>query len=110
VATINTSTKLTEKYFGLEFDGYLKIPETAVYIISIASNDGSLLYIDGQLAVNNDEDHPYKEEESYIALEKGMHAIRVSYFQEGGSSDLKIFIQGPDMEKREISAEMYWAE
>ncbi len=60
--------------------------------------------------VDNDEDHPLKEEQSHVALEKGLHAIKVSYFQEGGSADLKVYIQGPGLDKREIPAEMYWSE
>ena len=108
--TINISPGLKDKYFGLVFNGYIQIPETAVYIISIASNDGSLLYIDNKLLINNDEDHPLKEEHAHIALQKGLHAIKVSYFQEGGSADLKVCIQGPAMGKKEIPADMYYSE
>jgi hypothetical protein len=107
---INLSPKSNDKYFGLVFKGFIKIPETAVYIISIASNDGSLLYIDDELLINNDEDHPLKEERAHVALEKGLHAIKVSYFQEGGSADLKVYIQDGGLEKREIPAQMYWSE
>jgi len=106
-ARIDLSPALKDKYFGLIYSGYLNIPESAVYIISIASNDGSLLYIDDALLVNNDEDHPLREKQAHIALEKGLHAIRVTYFQEGGRADLKVYIEGPGMEKQEIPATMY---
>ena len=52
----------------------------------------------------------FARREALKALEKGLHAIKVSYFQEGGSADLKVYIQDGGLEKREIPAEMYWSE
>jgi alpha-L-fucosidase len=110
IPTINLSPKMKKTFFGFTFNGYVKIPATAVYIISIASNDGSLLYLDNTLLINNDEDHPLKEEHAFVALQEGWHAIKVAYFQTGASADLKVHIQGPNLEKQEIPAEMYGSE
>lgn len=107
ISTINLSQKMSKTFFGFTFNGYVKIPATAMYIMSIASNDGSLLYLDNTLLINNDEDHPLKEEQAFVALQEGWHAIKVAYFQTGASADLKVYLQGPDMEKSEIPAEMY---
>jgi len=110
ISTINLSPKMKKTFFGFTFDGYLKIPVTGVYILSIASNDGSLLYLDDSLLINNDEDHPLIEEQAFAALQAGWHPIQVAYFQTGASADLKVYIQGPNLDKIEIPAEMYGSE
>ena len=101
---------MKKTFFGFTFDGYLKIPATGVYILSIASNDGSLLYLDDSLLINNDQDHPLKEEQAFAALQAGWHAIKVAYFQTGASADLSVYFQGPNLDKTKIPAEMYGSE
>jgi hypothetical protein len=110
ISTINLSPKLKKTFFGFTFNGYIKIPATEMYILSIASNDGSLLYLDDALLINNDEDHPLKEEQAFVALQAGWHAIKVAYFQTGASADIRVSIQGPNLEKQQIPTEMYGSE
>lgn len=96
--------KLPE-FFGLKFSGYIKITKEDVYSFSIASNDGSSLFIDDKLVVDNDGKHGTIEKEGGIALQKGWHKIELSYFQAGGGKDLKVFWKGPGFEKREMRKE-----
>ena len=70
-------TKL-ERYIGLKFDSYIFIPETANYTISTLSDDGSKLFIDNELVVNNDGIHWLNEAYGVVKLEKGFHKINIS--------------------------------
>ncbi|RAJ02566.1 hexosaminidase [Chitinophaga skermanii] len=78
--------------FTVQYDGYIKIDEDGVYEISTKSDDGSMLYLDDELVVNNDGEHGEKEEMKQVPLRKGFHKIRVSYFDAGGGKTLQVNI------------------
>lgn len=77
-------------HFGVEFNGLLKIPHSGKYRFFAYSDDGSQLYIDGKLIVDNDGRHGALKADGMIALEKGYHDFRVLYFQHTGGAQLKI--------------------
>jgi alpha-L-fucosidase len=84
------SLKLREEYFGLEFLGYVNVPERDVYYFYLSSDDGSNLYIDAKLIVENDGLHGMKEASGAVALEAGPHLIKVIFFEKTGGDDLKV--------------------
>ncbi len=102
-------TKL-ERYIGLKFNGYIYIPETANYTLSTLSDDGSKLFIDDELIVDNDGIHWLNESYGAVKLEKGFHKINISYFDQIGGTTLNCFIQQEGKEKQEISASQLFYE
>jgi hypothetical protein len=96
----NQNKKRTDK-FAFEFSGYIKIDKDAIYTFFTDSDDGSMLYIDGEEIVNNDGDHGNVEKSGKAALKKGYHKIKVLYFDSGGGNSLKVSMQ-PEGEKKEI--------
>jgi alpha-L-fucosidase len=92
------------EYFGLDFSGFVKVPADAVYSFSTISDDGSRLFVDGKMIVDNDGLHGNREAKGIVALASGLHKIRVQYFQKGGGRDLKVSIEGPTGDKQEIPA------
>jgi len=102
-------TKL-ERYIGLKFDGYIFIPETGNYTFSTLSDDGSKLFIDNELIVNNDDIHWANEAYGAIKLEKGFHKLNISYFDLTGGTILNCFIKQEGKEKQEISASQLYYE
>jgi hypothetical protein len=94
------------EYFGLDFNGFLKVAENGVYSLSTESDDGSRLFVDGKLVVDNDGLHSSKEVKGVVALAAGAHPIRVQYFQKGGGRDLKVSIEGPKGDKQVIPGAM----
>lgn len=92
--------------FGLIFTGYLKVPATGLYTFTTASNDGSRLFIGDSLVVDNDGPHGVLERTGQIALAAGWHAVKLGYFQAGGSRELLATIEGPGIERKEIDAGM----
>lgn len=67
--------------FALVFDGYIKIAERGIYSFYTVSDDGSCLFIDDQLVVDNDRSHAGRRRDGLIGLEKGFHKIRLIYFE-----------------------------
>ena len=76
--------------FALQLKSFIRIDKAGKYTFFIASNDGSKLYIDDHLLVDNDGEHGVKEIGNSIYLNKGKHSIRATYFQSAGSKALLV--------------------
>jgi len=101
---------VTDRYewFAIDYSGRFWIEEPGLYRFELISDDGSKLYIDGQLVVNNDGLHPAQTRTGEFTLAGGIHRIRVSYFQ--GPKDrlaLVLRVAGPGEEFRIFSTEEF---
>ena len=88
--------------FVLRFEGYIAIPQAGEYTFSTSSNDGSKLFIDDHLVVNNDGEHGTRQLSGSVQLPPGLHRIRVEYFQSGGSQNLEVFYQSDNIPYQHI--------
>lgn len=79
-----------EKAFGLKFNGYIVIPETGIFNFYLNCNDGGVLWIGDEKIIDNDGLHPDRERGGQIALEKGIHPIRLDFFDAGGGYRLEL--------------------
>jgi hypothetical protein len=91
-----------KEVFSYTYKGYIKVPVSGVYTLYSESNDGSLLYLDGKMIVDNDLHHKVQEGIRKVALEKGWHSIKLEYFQMGGGKALRVSWKGPGFKKKEI--------
>jgi hypothetical protein len=69
------------EWFAIDYAGRFWVSEPGAYRFALASDDGSILYIDGKRVIKNDEQHAPLEKEGRITLKRGAHSIRVAYFQ-----------------------------
>jgi hexosaminidase len=92
--------------FGLIYDGYIQILEDGIYAFSTTSDDGSTLWIDDQLVVNNDEKHASYTLTGAVKLQQGFHKLQIKYFQAGGGSELRVWMMGPNGVRTEIPANL----
>ena len=69
-------------HFGYVFTGYVDVPEDGLWEFALRSDDGSVLYIDNSLAVNNDGSHSDYTATGQIALRKGLHSFRLVYLED----------------------------
>lgn len=76
--------------FGLQYDGYLNIPETGVYSFYLLCDDGGLLNIGDKEVVNNDGQHSAIEKSGQVALEKGLHPFHLGFLEAGGGYTLRL--------------------
>jgi hypothetical protein len=90
--------------FAFNFTGYINVPSDGQYTFYTSSDDGSLLYIDGVLVVNNDQVHGIQERSGVIGLKAGKHAISVGYFQQYQGKVLTVSYGGPGISKQLIPA------
>ena len=87
---------------GALFEGYILIPQDGAYTFFSESDDGSAIYIDDLLIVDNDGLHALQEKAGAVSLQAGLHRIRIEYFEGGGSAALIARYQGPGLTKQII--------
>ncbi len=97
--------KIVPTHYALLLIGSVNIEEVGEYVFYSGSNDGTKLYVDNTLLVDNDGGHGYQEKYGKIKLDEGVHKIEVRYFQQGGGQELKVSWKGPGFEKREMTVE-----
>ncbi len=107
LAEIMTEDPATrEDYFALRFEGSIEIPRNGVYTFATESDDGSWLWIDGKLIVDNGGIHGMAWQEAEVELEKGFHEIRVEMFEAGGGQGLDVFWSGPGVEEQLLEGDV----
>lgn len=82
--------------FGALWTGVLNITTGGAYTFNTASDDGSLLYIDGQPTVLNDFSQGTTTRTGVINLDAGYHSIVLKYGQGGGGTNLVANYSGAD--------------
>ena len=87
------------EYYGFVYDAFISVPAKGVYSFFTESDDGSRLTVDDSLVVDNDGLHALSEKRGVIALEAGLHAIHVAYFNKTGGAGLAVSWRGPGFTK-----------
>ena len=82
--------------FEAFYSGKLNIATTGTYTFNTSSDDGSMLFIDGQGVVANNVFQPVTTQTGSIALTAGMHDIVIAYNQGGGGYGMNAQMSGPD--------------
>jgi hypothetical protein len=100
-------TKRNE-WFAIDYSGKFWIAEPGLYTFSLLSDDGSKLYIDDQLIIDNDGVHAPLEKIGVADLAGGLHRMRVSYFQ-GPKFQIALVLKvaGPAQQLRVFSTDEF---
>ena len=89
-------TSRTE-WFAIYYRGKFRVQASDYFTFTLISDDGSLLYIDGHLIIDNDRRHPPASTRATSPLAAGDHIVNVEYYQ--GPRDriaLQLFVTGSD--------------
>ena len=94
--TAGTLTTVTEAVpnrrtdqYGLVLEGYVDIPATGAYTFYVRSDDGSRLLLHETPVIDNDGSHSPRTKEATLILEKGLHPMRIEYFEDYGGELLR---------------------
>ena len=90
--------------FQSRHTGYVRIPEDGAYTFHLASDDGSRLYLDGTLLVDNDGNHGTVTRSGTRNLEAGDHALRVDYYDNTLTAELSLSWTGPGFAREVVPA------
>ena len=67
--------------FAIRFRAELRVDIPGIYTFELYSDDGSQLYINGRLVVDNDGIHATIKRQGSMRLGTGMHPVEIHYFQ-----------------------------
>lgn len=80
-------------FFGAELTGCLEVEAYGEYNFRLYSDDGSMLYIDGSLVVDNGGGHSPFETSGSIWLTAGCHPFNVEFFEDYyGESGVDLYL------------------
>jgi beta-glucosidase len=78
---------LPKQRFAVRWSGVLCSKETAEYVFNLGADDGSRMYIDDKLVIDDWKNGAYRGNSYSMVLEAGVkHNIRIEYYQEGGAA------------------------
>jgi hypothetical protein len=69
------------EWFGIEYTGTFQAIKAGKYAFRLLSDDGSKLFVDGKLVINNDGLHGTSNEYAKLELGDSLHTIKIDYFQ-----------------------------
>jgi hexosaminidase len=92
--------------FGVIYEGFIEAKEAGVYTFTLESDDGSVLFVDDELVVDNDFEHGSTQKTGLIPLAKGLHKIKLKYFDLGGATVLRLSVSANNQSKTMVSGEM----
>jgi hypothetical protein len=69
------------EWFAIDYNGRFWVETPGDYGFALTADDGANLYVDRDLVIDNDGQHPPRERVGAVHLDQGVHEIRVSYFQ-----------------------------
>jgi hypothetical protein len=88
---------ITERseWFLIDYAGSFTVGEYGTYEFRLHSDDGSYLYIDDNLLIENDGVHEPRSRSGSAALFAGEHRLRLRYAQTTDRMALQLFVTGP---------------
>ena len=89
-----------EDYYGLVLEGYVQLSQTGLQTFYLNSDDGSRMYINGELIIDHDGCHSAMSRTGQAMLQAGWHRIRIEYFERTGSSHLAAGLVEPGLGQR----------
>jgi hypothetical protein len=89
---------------GAIFEGWVDIPTSGLWTFYTESDDGSKIYVNGSLLVNNDGLHGMVEKSGSVGLGAGKHRVRIEFFENYGGAGEIVRWAGPGVSKAVIPA------
>ncbi|MCB1096872.1 MAG: hypothetical protein KDN22_14960 [Verrucomicrobiae bacterium] len=86
--------------FAIVYEGIITAPEAGEFTFAVASDDGSQIFVDDELIVNNDGIHAHGEKKGIVTLTAGEHRLRLNYFERAGEESLEARWAGPGLKGR----------
>jgi mono/diheme cytochrome c family protein len=97
------SVALRPNDFALRFEGYLRIDRDGDYRFHLTSDDGSKLFLDDKLVVDNDGIHAPTTASGAVKLTKGTHKLTAGVFNASAGVELRVDIEGPGLRRRDVA-------
>lgn len=84
-----------DDYFACQYTGRIEVEQAGTWTFYTESDDGSKLWVDGQLVVDNDGTHGMQTRSGTITLTPGAYDFMVRFFEDSGGAGLIVSWEGP---------------
>lgn len=102
------ANKPADENFSIDYQGFIDIPTTGIYTLGLNSDDGSKLFVGEKLVIDNDGLHGAITKSADLALGKGLHSIRISYFEKSGGNALELLWKSSEGKSEPIPAAAFF--
>lgn len=99
---LNAINDKADDQFAIVFETYVDLAASENVTFYTLSDDGSKLYLNDKLVVDNDGSHGATEKSGSIQVTPGRHKLRVEYFEDYSDEALKVLYSSPSINKQEI--------
>lgn len=106
---ITATLKEREDHFALIFKGLLKVERDGLYRLSMRSDDGSRLLLDGQLIVDLDRDGGGSED-VWLTLEAGFHRLEIGFWDNFDEESIEVGLKGPGISVENLPSSILYYE
>ena len=79
----------------IEYTGAFTVGKEGTYDFRLHSDDGSYLFIDGTMVIENDGKHQPTSRSGSIPLQTGLHQLKLLYAQTTDRMALQLFVRVP---------------
>ncbi|MEW6003731.1 MAG: glycoside hydrolase family 3 C-terminal domain-containing protein [Stygiobacter sp.] len=101
------ANEIGEDNFSVRWTGYLRVPKTGMYSLKTSTDDGTRLYLDDKLVINDWNDHAVETRNYTVQLEEGkLYKIKLEYYENGGGAVAIFAWSMPDENKYDKSVEL----
>ena len=104
----NVFTSGLSNYVAFSASAYIEVPAEDTYRFYLSSSDGSRLYIDGVLTIDNDGVHTRVEKCSDLKLKAGTHSIKVEFFEYEDFAELGLEWSSSAFARKPIGSDVTW--
>jgi fibro-slime domain-containing protein len=88
-----------EDHFYVRWTGMLRVPKDGKYKFTLESDDGSRLFIDNKMVVDNGGLHGMEEKDGEVDLKASDHPIKAELFENEGEVGMKLSWEGAGLTK-----------
>ena len=94
------------QFYGCHYEGFLVAPEEGEYELSLESDEGARLHLDGKQAIEHWGAHTLAEKAVRVRLTAGSHPLKIEHYQALGGAALRFRWTPPGGRKTAVPA---WA-
>ena len=103
-------TEFDTDTFSIRYTGFIEITTADTYTFYLNSDDGSIIYINGQYVVDHDGLHAANNEQSGdITLSAGIYPITVLYFEKTGNESMNVEYSSSSISKQTVPFNILYA-
>lgn len=79
--------------FAILLNGYMEVEEDGLYRMTVISDDGSRIFVHDRMYIDHDGNHPPTPASRLIRLQKGLHPIRIQFYDGIGGHTLQFKLE-----------------